>query len=115
MDNIAELKKLAKNIRMDVLKMTYDKKAGFIGSSFSCADILAVLYGYVMKYDSKNMDKEGTDVFFLSKGHAASAWYAVLSNVGIIVTVIPLSTTSHPDSVNTRMISSIPTDSFICL
>lgn len=84
MDNIAELKKLAKNIRMDVLKMTYDKKAGFIGSSFSCADILAVLYGYVMKYDSKNMDKEGTDVFFLSKGHAASAWYAVLSNVGII-------------------------------
>ena len=36
---------LSTNIRKDVLRLTYEKKAGFIGSSFSCADILAVLYG----------------------------------------------------------------------
>lgn len=84
MNKITELKELAKNIRKDILKMTYEKKAGFIGSSFSCADILSVLYGYVMRYDPNNMDMEGTDVFFLSKGHAASAWYATLANVGII-------------------------------
>jgi transketolase N-terminal domain/subunit len=38
-----DYEKLALQIRKDVLKMTYEKKAGFIGSSFSCADILAVL------------------------------------------------------------------------
>lgn len=29
-----QLKELAKEIRKDVLKMTYEKKAGFIGTSF---------------------------------------------------------------------------------
>lgn len=84
MEKITELKELARNIRLDVLRMTYEKKAGFIGSSFSCADILAVLYGSVMRYDKNDMNKEGTDVFFLSKGHAASALYAALANKDII-------------------------------
>ena len=37
MEKITELEKLAKKIRLDVLKMTYEKKAGFIGTAFSCA------------------------------------------------------------------------------
>lgn len=44
MDEIRRLQILAREIRKDVLRMTYEKKAGFIGTSFSCADILAVLY-----------------------------------------------------------------------
>ncbi|MBS4840277.1 MULTISPECIES: transketolase [Clostridium] len=67
---------LAKKIRLDVLKMTYEKKAGFIGTSFSCTDILAVLYGGFVKI--------GNDTVILSKGHGASAWYATLANVGAI-------------------------------
>lgn len=69
-------KQLAKNIRLDVLKMTYEKKAGFIGTSYSCADIMAVLYGGFVKI--------GNDSVLLSKGHGASAWYAALANVGAI-------------------------------
>lgn len=75
-------KKLAIAIRKDVLRMTYEKKAGFIGSSFSCADILAVLYGGNVKIDLTNIDDENNDTVILSKGHAASAWYATLANVG---------------------------------
>lgn len=69
-------KQLALDIRLDVLKMTYEKKAGFIGTAFSCADILAVLYGGFVKI--------GEDSVILSKGHGASAWYATLANVGAI-------------------------------
>lgn len=77
-----QLKELAKQIRKDVLKMTYEKKAGFIGTSFSCADILAVLYGKVVNIDFENMDNPDNDVVLMSKGHGASAWYATLANVG---------------------------------
>lgn len=84
MNKVNEVSKLAKDIRKTVLKMTYEKKAGFIGSSFSCADIMAVLYGYVMKYNKDDMSDRNNDVLFVSKGHSASAWYAALSNIGVI-------------------------------
>lgn len=71
---------LAKAARIDILKMVSTKKAGFIGSSFSCVDILAVMYTEVLRDE----DEETKDLFILSKGHAASAWYAILANIGCI-------------------------------
>ena len=67
---------LAKKCRIDILKMTTSKKAGFIGSDYSCIDILAVIYDSFFE-DSK-------DKLILSKGHSAGAWYAVLANTGRI-------------------------------
>lgn len=84
MISVNDIKELSKNIRKDVLKMTYKKKASFIGSAFSCADIMAVLYGAVMQYDKNDIENKNNDVLFLSKGHAASALYATLAEVGII-------------------------------
>ena len=75
---------LAKKIRQDVLKMTYEKKAGFIGSSFSCTDILAVLYGGYVNLNVQDVNDSQNDTVIVSKGHAASAWYATLANVGAI-------------------------------
>ena len=57
---------LSKSIRRDVLKMTWERKAAFIGTSFSCADILGVLYGGIYKKDE--------DLKIISKGQGASAW-----------------------------------------
>ncbi|MDR1965481.1 MAG: transketolase [Synergistaceae bacterium] len=73
---------LAGNIRRDVLRMTYEKKAGFIGTSFSCAEILAVLFRSFLELDARDPDSEKNDVFILSKGHGASALYAALANIG---------------------------------
>lgn len=84
MSSVNNIKELSKNIRKDVLEMTYKKKASFIGSSFSCTDILSVLYGSVMQYDKNDIENKNNDVLFLSKGHAASALYATLAEVGII-------------------------------
>lgn len=68
---------LAKNIRMDSLRMVHQAKASHIGSALSCADILAVLYGGFM-----NMNGEQRSKFIMSKGHATVALYAALKHSG---------------------------------
>ena len=47
------------------------QSGAFIGTSFSCADILGVLYGGFYHQDD--------DLMIMSKGHGASAWYAALA------------------------------------
>lgn len=53
-----------------------------IGSALSAADILAVLYAEVLKYDVKNPRSENRDYFVLSKGHAYIGYYATLAKAG---------------------------------
>ena len=69
--------------KKNVLKMA--KNGGcFIGSAFSCIDILAYLYSNVFDVDKiKNMEKN-RDILILSKGHAVAGLYAVLAQVDII-------------------------------
>ena len=38
------LKKLSKKIRLTILEVIYNAKTGHIGGSFSCIDILIVLF-----------------------------------------------------------------------
>lgn len=74
---------LAKNIRLDLLKMIYNSKTSHIGSSLSVVDLLAVLYGKkIIKFNANNPNLSNRDKFILSKGHAAAALYATLANVG---------------------------------
>lgn len=79
-----KLARLAKNIRQDILKMSYQANVGHISSALSIADILAVLYGGVLKINSKRPFDKLRDRFILSKGHAASALYAALYQKGFI-------------------------------
>ena len=69
--------------KKNVLKMA--KNGGcFIGSAYSCIDILAYLYNNIFDIGKiKNMEKD-RDILILSKGHAVAALYAVLAQVGII-------------------------------
>jgi transketolase len=81
--NIDELKKIAAQIRYDVVKMIGANKKGHFGGSLSCADILTALYFHKMKYDGTNPKWEERDRFFLSKGHAAYTQYAALALKGV--------------------------------
>jgi transketolase len=69
--------------KKNVLKMA--KNGGcFIGSAYSCIDILAYLYNNIFDIEKiKNIEKD-RDILLLSKGHAVAALYAVLAQVGII-------------------------------
>jgi transketolase len=75
---------LANRIRQNALKMVYKAKASHIGSALSITDILAVLYGEVIRFDSTDQNYKLRDRFILSKGHACVAVYSMLAEVGFI-------------------------------
>jgi transketolase len=76
------LRDAAREIRSLSLRAALAHGACHIGSSLSCADILAVLFaGDVMQRDC---GERAGDRFVLSKGHAATALYAALAVRGDI-------------------------------
>lgn len=77
-----DTKEFAKKIRILALKMTNGGNSSHIGSIFSIADILAVLYNDVMNIDPKNPNWIERDRFILSKGHAGAGVYAALALKG---------------------------------
>jgi transketolase len=66
----------AKKIRKIILEQSKRADVGHIGCALSVADIMAALYGSVLKI--KNPEDDKRDRFILSKGHAALALYAAL-------------------------------------
>jgi transketolase len=77
-----EIRQLANRVRRNALTMVHRAKASHIASALSISDILAVLYGKVMRIDPANPSWESRDRFILSKGHACVAVYSTLAEVG---------------------------------
>src|SRR5262249_48707175 len=65
------------------LRMIYQAKSSHIGSGFSMADLLAVLYTRILRVDPARADWPDRDRFFLCKRHACAALYAVLAHRGV--------------------------------
>lgn len=83
--------KLAKEIRKDVVFATSKAKAGHVGSNLSIADIMAVLYGKIMRknkppYQNNSFGTPNVfyDKFVLSKGHAGLSVYSTLAELGVL-------------------------------
>lgn len=73
---------LARNIRASSLRMVHHANASHIGGCLSMADLLAVLYGAVLRIDPQRPNDPDRDRFVLSKGHAAAAVYSCLAARG---------------------------------
>lgn len=73
---------LARKIRLHALKMIQRAKSAHIGTSFSMADLLAVLYSGVLKVNPARPDWPERDRFILSKGHGCAGLYATLAESG---------------------------------
>ncbi len=73
---------LAKKIRLHALRMTSRGSSSHIGSVFSMADIIAVLYGAILKVKPEEPKWVDRDRFILSKGHAGAGVYAALAERG---------------------------------
>ena len=67
---------------MHAVKMTNLGASSHIASILSMADILAVLYGEVLRYKPEEPKWTGRDRFILSKGHAGAGVYATLAESG---------------------------------
>lgn len=74
-----DLKKIANQIRINIVKEVYYAQSGHPGGSLSIADILAVLYFKEMNVNPKNPKDENRDRLVLSKGHCSPALYATLA------------------------------------
>jgi transketolase len=81
-ESIKPSRDLAQRIRTHALRMTSTGGGSHIGSIFSCADILAVLYGRVLNVDPAAPESLDRDRFVLSKGHAGGGLYAALAERG---------------------------------
>jgi transketolase len=75
-----DLRKTSLNIRRTILEQSFRAGVGHIGSSLSIADVMAALYGGVLRGDGEQ--DPDRDRFILSKGHAVLALYAALHETG---------------------------------
>jgi len=80
--DVGELKKIARQIRRDILIMLAQAGSGHTGGSLSAADIVTVLFYAVMRHNPRDPKWPERDRFVLSKGHAAPLLYAVLASHG---------------------------------
>jgi len=81
-DEETKLKKIAVQIRKDVLRTIKAGGAGHIGGALSCTDILTVLYFKILRVDPQNPNWPERDRFILSAGHKCLALYATLAEKG---------------------------------
>ncbi|MFH1022992.1 MAG: transketolase [Planctomycetota bacterium] len=79
-----DLKTLARNLRIHSIRSTTAAASGHPTTCLSSAEIVAVLFGSVMRYDPKNVNHPNNDRFILSKGHAAPVLYGAWAEAGII-------------------------------
>ena len=80
--DIQTLKNQAKQVRMDVIRMTAKAGSGHPGGSLSCTEALVALYFEIMNVDPKDEKNPDRDRFVLSKGHSAPALYGTLCERG---------------------------------
>ena len=83
MANIEELKKIASQIRRDIIRQVYHCQSGHPGGSLGCADLFTALYFRIMNIKTDfSMEGKGEDVFYLSNGHISPVWYSTLARRG---------------------------------
>jgi len=88
MTDTGKLKKIATQVRRDILRMVFEARSGHPGGPLGATELLTALYFRVLKHDPRNftMEGEGEDLFFLSNGHLSAGWYSVLARSGYFST-----------------------------
>ena len=84
MAEIGNLKKIASQVRRDIVRMVHKRQSGHPGGSLGCADFFTALYFDQMHLDASDFDMNGDDedLFFLSNGHISPVFYSILARKG---------------------------------
>ncbi len=100
MADYTELKRIASQVRRDVVRMVHGAKGGHPGGALGCTDLLVLLYFKLMKHDKNfKMDGIGEDIFYLSNGHISAVLYSVLAHSGYF----PVKELSTHRKINSRL------------
>lgn len=77
-----DLKRMANTLRKDVISMLMEAKSGHSAGPLDLADIATALYFNILHIDPKHKDDPNRDRLYISCGHTAPIWYAVLARAG---------------------------------
>lgn len=85
-NKIKELTEMAKRMRLSALDMALasGKNGSHLGGSLSCIEILAVLYGGILRFDKEDPFDPDRDRFIPSKNHCVLAHFPALAEAGFI-------------------------------
>ena len=110
---IHELKKIAVNLRANLIEMIPAGKVGHLGGSSSIMDVIAALYFKHMRVFSDPKDPRRDRCVF-SKGHAVLAQYAAFAELGYVsredlkkVKTLDGTLQGHPDMDHTPGIEAV--------
>ena len=79
---LEQLTEICKRVRRTTLRAVYEAQSGHPGGSLSQTELLTVLYFEKLRHHPQQPDWPERDMVFLSKGHAAPGWYAVMAESG---------------------------------
>ena len=79
--DLDRLRGLATQLRRDAVRMIALNASGHVGGALGAAEILAALYGHVMRHDPADPDR---DRLVLSNGHVCAVFYAALARAGYL-------------------------------
>lgn len=79
---IAELERIANDIRQDIIKMLEYAGSGHSAGPLGLSDIFTALYFDILKHDPKKPDWDERDIFILSNGHCAPVQYTTMAHAG---------------------------------
>lgn len=84
MADIEQLKKIASQVRRDIVRMVHAQQSGHPGGALGCADFFTAMYFHILEHNPSKFDMDGNnqDLFFLSNGHLSAVWYSVLARSG---------------------------------
>jgi transketolase len=100
MADLDHLRRVASQVRRDIIRQTFYAASGHPGGSLGCADFFTALYFEVLRRKNPfSMEGKGEDLFFLSNGHISPVWYSVLARSG----VFPLAELSTFRKVDSRL------------
>ena len=104
--DVAKLESIAREGRVQIIRMLAHAGSGHPGGSLSVIDILTTLFFDRMRYDPKQPRWEDRDRFILSKGHCVPAQYFCMAKAGFfpmdrLITLRKLGSPlqGHPDRV----------------
>jgi len=82
--SVDEIRQIARQLRVDSLRMIHAAGSGHPGGSLSAAELVACLYFRVLHYKVGRPDDPSRDRFVISKGHGVPVVYAALARAGCI-------------------------------
>jgi transketolase len=83
---IQSIEVMSKRMKKNLLDtaLAAGASSSHFGGGLSLIDIMATLYGAILKYDPKNPEWSERDRFILSKGHGVLGYYTALVEAGFI-------------------------------